>query len=325
MPTIYLHHTHLIRHPRNMRLTYHLADVRRMGLSQIARSRRGLEPCIQPLIITLGPGQTYHPHRHAHATFTIVAGHLRHAGNAWLKKEAPLLNCLVRDYPDEASLLAEMRTENGLRADISPLGWARHFHTSLAADPALTIHHLARESGKNLHFVKQRLDLLKLTPVAQELIDRGDLPLGAIPLLLELEDPATQAKSAKSFAHSQATLKTIEKRITALLAAQAVQRKKPTRSTPKRPAVDGLPASLPKPSDSLSALQTQAASACAKCDIGHTLPLSEPAWHFALKASGETCECCGLQSLKGACGGCPLAEVLTAVVRASRQPQPARA
>lgn len=321
MPTIHIPHTQLQRHPRNMRLTYHLADVRRMGLSQIARVRRGLDPCIQPLIITLGPGQNYDPHRHARATFTIVAGHLRHAGNAWLKQSAPPLNCLVRNYADESAMLAEMRAENGMRADISPIGWARHYQASLAEDKSLTIQRLARESGKSLHFVQSRLDLLRLSPVAQELIDRGDLPLGAAQPLLELDDQAIQAKAAKSLAHRHASVKTIEKQVAALLTAQTAQRKKPTRSTPTRPAVDGLPASLPKSADSLSAFRTQTAAACAKCDIGHSLPLAEPAWHFALKAAGETCACCGLQSLKGACGGCPLSEVMTAVVRAARREQ----
>lgn len=317
MPLIRVPHAQLVRHPRNMRLTYHLADVRRMGLSQVARVRRGLEPCIQPLIITLGPGKAFNPKRHDPLTthFTIVAGHLRHAGNAWLKKDAPPLNCLIRNYPDEDSMLAEMRTENGMRADISPLGWARHFQASLAEDPSLTVNRLARESGKSVRFVTSRLSLLSLQPAAQKLVDSGALPFGAVEHLLNIEDPQTQVKAARSFANSGAKVNTIRKRVEALLAAER-PKPKPRAALRKLPAVDGLPDSLP--TASLSALRTQAASACSHCDIGQTLPLAEPAWHIALKAAGETCDCCGLQTLKGACSGCPLAEVMASVVRQAR-------
>jgi hypothetical protein len=119
---VHLPHTALDRHPRNMRRSYAPEDVRRMAINQADRAKRGLDPCVHPLIVTPGPSQQYNPRRHKR--LIIVAGHLRHAGNSWLGKDAPLLNCIVRYYADEQAMQADMSTENGVRADISPLDWA---------------------------------------------------------------------------------------------------------------------------------------------------------------------------------------------------------
>ena len=119
---LYLPHTRLQRWKNNMRVRYPLNDVRRMGLSQAERARQGKDPCVHDLVITPGPGLRANGSR-PHLWY-IVAGHLRHAGNAWLGAKAPPLNCRVEFYADEAEMLADMSAENGVRSEPSPLGWA---------------------------------------------------------------------------------------------------------------------------------------------------------------------------------------------------------
>jgi ParB/RepB/Spo0J family partition protein len=317
-----------------MRLRYPLADVRRMALSQAERARRGLDPCIQPLIITPCPtplslkGRCV-PRSEAEwggaggegegaQQYYIIAGHLRHAGNVYLKGQAPLLNCLVRHYPDEAAMLAEMRGENGVRADISPLGWARHYHDSLAADSTLTIQRLVRESGKSLHFVQEHLRLLELAAEAQALIDNGSIHFGALEHLLKLPTAQLQAQAASRFARRHSSLTAIQRGVEALLAQRPpkhqrlvkTERIKP-EAAPAVPATVGLPADLPA---NLKELRVSAATTCALCSE-KPRGLAEPAWHLALSAAGETCVNCDLRTIKGACGGCPLPEMLSRLVR----------
>lgn len=303
------HHTSLVRHARNMRRKYHLADVRRMALSQAERAKRGLPPCVQPIIVTPGPGQNYHPKQHPQ--LIIVAGHLRHAGNAYLKHAAPALNCIIRYYPDEQSMLADMSHENGVRAELSPLEWAHHFQNRLE-DSSVDIHRLARESGKSLYAIQQHLALLKLAPRAQAVFDDGALPLTAVSELLKISDPVAQSKTARQLGQSRAGGKAIRTKVQAVLSLLESKPRPGQRRAPRRPATDKLP---PQHSATLADIRQQAAEVCAVCDIGSTLPLKEPAWHIALKAAGETCDSCGLQNIRGACNGCPLAETLSRVAR----------
>jgi len=310
---VHLHHSQLTRHPRNMRQRYPLAEVRRMALSQIELSRRGHDPCIHPIVVTPGPGLRYDPH--LHETLIIVAGHKRHAGNAYLKKRAPLLNCIVRYYPDEQSMLADMRTENGLHSDPGALGWAINFKTAL--DDGVPLRRLVRESGKSRAQINQYLDLLTLTPSAQDLVDRGDLPLGAIKHLKRLADPKRQEKAARRFAQKRWSLKQIDNVVGAMLQRAPAMRRivKEERvkaaSYPAVPATVGLPPVL---SATVGDLREAASNICAACGV-NTLKAAEPAWHIALAAAGETCTHCDLRTIKGQCSACALPEMLSRVAR----------
>lgn len=299
-----------LRHPKNMRTRYPLREVRQMALSQMERVRQGHAPCVQPVIVTLGPGLKFDPKRHdpRQEKFTLVGGHLRAEGAKYARLKT--INAIVKNYATESELLSEMRAENGVRSDISPLGWARHYQDSLNADPSLTLKRLARESGKSVHFVTEHLKLLQLGNTAQALIDAGELPRGSFEYLVQLADPVVQVQAAKDFARAHTTLKGMEKRVGTLLNLQRVKPRKSAAS--KRPAVDGLPT---KHRAGLVELRAAAKEACAQCDIGQTLPIAEPAWHVFISTAGMTCDNCGLQTVKNGCNGCPLAETMARLAR----------
>lgn len=329
-----LHHSQLQRWPSNLRQRYNPADVERMADSQRERAERGQPPCIQALIVTPGPGKPLptlaelkSPKTLKRLQLFICAGHLRHAGNAHLGSKAPLLNCVIRSYATEAEMKADMRTENGQRAEPSPLDWARHFQSELEA--GVLLHTLIKQSGKTRSFIDSHLSLLKLSPEAQRLIDDGDLAVGAAEHLLEIEDLKVQARLARRLrGHSVPQL---SRAVTLYLSNKARSRKgkpqqKPTpfspsgrragdegRPTPSaRPATDGLPSNLPVPAADLRAF---AALTCKGCSIGKSLAVKEPAWHILLAAAGETCSECDLKQTRGACAGCPLAETMSRLAR----------
>ena len=315
---VHLPHAALDRHTSNMRRRYAPEDVRRMAVNQADRAKRGLDPCVHPLIVTPGPRQRYNPKWHKR--LIIVAGHLRHAGNAWLGKDASLLNCIVRYYADEQAMQADMSTENGVRADISPLDWAHHLQEQMA--DGKTVKQLARDSGKSVTWINAHLALLELGQGAQALIDRGDLPMSAAEHLIKIQDKRTQDQMARRLVKRRATTAQIEAAITMHLQIARTGRPKPKvrvvtkpGAKPKaaqRTAVEGLASDAPA---TIQALRDSAALECSQCGIGDRLPLNESAWHIALTAAGETCDCCNLKMVQDACAGCPLAAALSRVAR----------
>jgi ParB/RepB/Spo0J family partition protein len=314
---VHLPHTALERHPRNMRRSYASEDVRRMAINQADRAKRGLDPCVHPVIVTPGPRQRYNPKRHKR--LTIVAGHLRHAGNAYLGDSAPLLNCIVRYYADEQAMRADMSTENGVRADISPLDWAHHLQEQMA--DGKTVKQLARDSGKSTTWINAHLALLELGQGALALIDRGDLPMSAAEHLVKIGDKRTQDQMARRLAKRRATTAQIEAAVTMhLQIAQGRPKPKAGAVTkldakPKaagQPTVEGLASDAPA---TIQDLRYSAALECSQCGIGNRLPVNELAWHVACSAAGETCACCNLKTVQDACAGCPLAAALSRVAR----------
>lgn len=318
--------TQLQRHPRNLRRTYKLADIRRMAVSQSDRARHGEPPCVQPLIVTPGAGERPYDSR-KHPKLYIVAGHLRHAGNVYLGQDAPRLNCIIRYYADEATMLADMSAENGIRADVGPVSWAWHYQTQIAAGK--TLRQVARDSGRSLHVVTQALQLLELGQVAQDLIEAGALPIGAAEQLLRITDGRMQGAAAKRFAASGFSVRQIE------VAVDALGRPKLESKQPGRPSKGGnrgfrriikmervanaeVPALVGKPAAlnaTLGDLRAAARAACHNCEIGSRLKDSEPAWHLATAAAGQVCSACDLRTIKDACLACPLPEMLSRVTR----------
>lgn len=313
---IQAHHARLKRWPGNIRQTYRPDDVAAMAESQRERAAQGKPACIHAIVVTPGPGLSYNPR--LHKDLYLVAGHLRHAGNAALGRKAPPLNCIVRYYATEADLLADMRTENGQRSDPSPLEWARHFRAEL--DRGLPLHALLKQSRKSKGFAEACLALLDLAAEAQRIIDAGDLPLGAAAHLAELDDKPAQAKIASRLRGG--TVAQVSRAVTLELQRRVKQHRVLGLLRPRRPATDNLPKSVPL---AAASIRPAAAHQCALCDIGRTLALPEPAWHIALNAAGEVCDDCNLKDIKNACNGCPLAEMMARLARRHGAAQPARA
>lgn len=316
----------LTRHPRNMRRSYPKAAVRKMGLSQAERARSGQTACVQPLVVTVGAGVQYDPA--AHREFVIVAGHLRHAGNAWLGDKAPPLNCIVRYYASEADMLADMGAENGVREDPGPSGWAIFLRGQL--DAGVPMHQLLRRTGLTLNRAQMLLEAADMPPAVLSLLDAGKLPLTAVAHLKRITDAARQAKMARKFAKSGATLAQIELAVRASLKQEIAQRqanaKRKTgrpQSANEAPALRGVPANEKMPA-TLAHVRIAAARACANCEASGDQSFDEPAWRIAVDATTAVCKACDLRVFEAVCKACPLAEAMCNIVqavKARRQPQ----
>jgi ParB-like chromosome segregation protein Spo0J len=281
-----LRYTQLKRWPANLRKNYDPEAVTRMAVSQAERVARGQPACIHELVITTRPGHHYESKRDE--SFFIVAGHLRHAGNAHLGKDAPLLNCVVRYYATGADMLADMRTENGQRVNLSPLEWADHFSQAIAA--GVPEHLLLKQSGQTSNFFQNCLILAKLSKPVQAIIDSGDLSIGAAKHLLEIENDKLQLQLARRLRGR--TIAEVEHAVGLVFKRKDIPRKKTrpapsaqrhlgvSKAAPQRPATDNLPAYVPSNATSLRAA---AKHACAICNIGRQLPLPEPAWRSNLR------------------------------------------
>jgi hypothetical protein len=309
---IFLNHTQLARHTHNMRRAYPATAVRKMGASQLDRAREGKPCCLQPLVVTAGAGIEYDPQQHT--AFTIVAGHLRHAGNAWLGEKAPPLPCIVRYYATEADMLADMGTENGVREDVGVIGWAQYLKGQIAA--GVPMHQLLRRTGLPLSRVERLLDVAEMPGLVQGVFDRGELPLLAVVPLKWITDRAQLIELAVKLGEKRATLSQVEMAVKALRTGTPTERKYQRKVHAVRaeiPALDGVPAALPA---TLGDVRRGAAKACAACEIGRDLPLDEPAWRIAVEAASNTCKACDLKAFEQVCKACPLAEAMRNVVKA---------
>lgn len=309
---IFANHTQLTRHTQNMRREYPTSALRKMGISQQERARSGQACCVQPLVVTVGPGVEYDPA--VHTTFTIVAGHLRHAGNAWLGDDAPPLPCIVRFYLNEAEMLADMGTENGVREDVGVISWGLYLKQQL--DAGVKMHELLKRTGLSLGRAELLVELAGMPGLVQGVFDRGELPLGAVKALRLVDNREQQIELAIKLGQRRATMQQVEMAVRALNSSTA----KPRKYERRKPAAD-VPALVDVPADlpaSLADVRKGAAKACEACEIGRDLPLDEPAWRIAVEAATSTCTSCDLKTFEQVCKACPLAEAMRNIVKAVR-------
>lgn len=315
---IFLNHNQLSRHAGNMRRTYPTDAVRKMGMSQLDRAREGKPSCLQPLVVTVGAGITYDPAQHT--TFTIVAGHLRHAGNAWLGEKAPPLPCIVRYYATDADMLADMGTENGVREDVGVIGWAQYLKGQLVA--GVPMHLLLRRTGLKLSRVERMLEIAEMPAAVQNIFDRGELPLNAAAALKQISNRAQFIELATQLGQKRATIAQVEMAVKALQASTSgapktgpQKRGRKSRAQSDAPALDGVPEQLPA---TLRHVRRGAKQACEACEVGRDLAFEEPAWRVAVEAATNTCRACDLKVFETVCKACPLAEAMRNVVKAAQ-------
>jgi hypothetical protein len=223
---IFVNHTQLTRHAQNMRRDYPTSALRKMGLSQQERALSGQACCVQPLVVTVGPGIDYDPG--VHTAFTIVAGHLRHAGNAWLGEDAPPLPCIVRFYATDAEMLADMGTENGVREDVGVISWALYLNQQISA--GVRMHELLKRTGLTLGRAELLIDLAGMPAMVQGVFDRGELPLGALKPLKQISDRDQLTELAVKLGERRATLQQVEMAVKAINGGkpkQKYERRKP--------------------------------------------------------------------------------------------------
>lgn len=131
--------------------------------------------------------------------YEVIAGNRRLRALAVIGGD-PLVPVLVRDMDDDTALAAAIK-ENGDRDGLAPLEEARAFAdltkhldngygSGVAGAAALT--------GKSEQHIRQRLRLLDLCPIAQELLAAGGLQLGGALVLAQLRDHADQVEALSS-------------------------------------------------------------------------------------------------------------------------------
>lgn len=306
---IFCNHTQLTRHTQNMRREYPAGALRKMGISQQERAKKGQACCVQPLVVTVGPGVEYDPA--VHHSFTIVAGHLRHAGNAWLGDDAPPLPCIVRFYMNEAEMLADMGTENGVREDVGVISWGLYLKQQLAA--GVKMHELLKRTGLTLGRAELFIEIANLPGLAQGVFERGELPLGAVRSLRLVENREQLIELAIKLGERRATLQQVDMAVKALSRTHEPRKYERRKPVAEVPALVGVPAGMKA---TLGDVRKGAAKACEACEVGRDLPFDEPAWRIAVDAVTATCAACDLKAFEQVCKACPLAEAMRNVVKA---------
>lgn len=184
--------------PRNPRR--HFDDARQAELVASIRAKGLLQPLlVRPLIdeVEAAAGDQ--------GSFEIIAGHRRLAAALALGfDEVPVR---ILELPgDEAFEVAI--TENLQRADMKPLEEARAFGEIAGLPPRLeNVQRLAERLGKPAGYVWDRLRLLDLIPDAQQLLERGLLPVAHAQLLARL-DPEQQVMALRPSAEAAFTYET---------------------------------------------------------------------------------------------------------------------
>ena len=206
LPTDVLH-----RNPNQPR-----SRIGEQGLAELAQSIRA-QGVIEPLIVRP---------RHA-GGYEIVAGERR-----WRAAQLAGLDRVpvaVRDV-DDRQAMAMALIENIQREDLMPLEEARALKT-LLGEYAMTHEALAEAVGKSRAAVSNALRLLKLGPVATELLETGELEMGHARALLSLA-VADQDALARRIARQGLSVRQTEAAARRLMNGEAGADKPPNAPDP---------------------------------------------------------------------------------------------
>jgi ParB/RepB/Spo0J family partition protein len=328
---VYLPHTMLRLHPRNMRRIYPQHEVERMAASIKARG------VIEPLIGVRVNGHVQ-----------IVVGNLRLTSARHLGDEAPLMPVIIRQK-GEAEQFLDMVAENLVRAAPDPISEALHYQR-LLQEPGMSCARLARETGVATNTINDRLRLLDLEPEVQDLIAAGRFPRGREPVeaLLSIPDARARVETAKALAKRRADVRLIKAtctRVRGRLERRLKVQQAARQGKEYVPALEGaLEAGLPPPDHQPLpwGLVKQAATVtCEGCEAAQEqrIAKSEPAWSLfrqrealavdnpsragvpmprwdeMAQAVEGTCAACAVRDMETVCASCALIEFLRRVVR----------
>ncbi len=189
------------------------------ALAELAASIR-VQGVIQPLLVR----------RLADGDFELVAGErrLRAAERAGLT-HVPVY---VRDLSDGESLELAL-VENLQRDDLSPLEEAAAYQR-LMNEFGLTQERVAERIGKSRPAVANALRLLRLPEAIKRDIARGRLTAGHARVLLSIEDPEAQLRTAKQIQARQMSVRDAEQLASARKSAPAAAPRDPHRVAVER-------------------------------------------------------------------------------------------
>jgi len=311
MTMLHLPYTSLVPNPDNPRGTYLPAEV--AALAESIQSIGGVE---QPLIICPdgAPGR-----------YQVIDGHMRLAAAQSLGCKAPLLKCEVREGLSRKDRLLIMARTSSLFFAKDPISEAKHFRR-LIDEEGTTRTELARAIGRSLALIDGRLELLRLDGEIQALVASRRLPKDAriVAAFLSIEDRDARVRLAGELGRRGATVKGIAaacRRVVQALAAQREEgRVKECRGRGMAPALAmglGAPSGPAPAAPPWPAIRSAAAAACGSCEVRlQSVPSApEPAWSLISHATEDTCDACGLSTVRQACNGCPLPELLGRLLR----------
>jgi ParB/RepB/Spo0J family partition protein len=159
-------------------LVPHVKNVRRVvgDLAELAASIKQ-QGILQPLVVAPHPAQAY--------KYVIIAGHRRHAA----AKKARLLAvpCVVRrDLVNDVDVIVAMLTENGHRADLTPIEEAVAYEqlTLAGLKPA----EIAKRVSRSRDTIDRRRHLLDLPEATRERVQARQITLDQAEVLAEFAD-----------------------------------------------------------------------------------------------------------------------------------------
>jgi ParB/RepB/Spo0J family partition protein len=119
----------------------------------------------------------------------VIAGNRRRRALVDLGDADIVVPCLVRDLDDDSALAAAIK-ENGDRDGLLPMEEAETYERLLQTR---TVEDVAALVGKSTTHVRQRSKLLRLIPIARDLLSSGHLSASAALQLAQLESSVDQA------------------------------------------------------------------------------------------------------------------------------------
>jgi len=201
------------------------------ALAELAESMKNFG-IIQPLLVKESGG-----------FYTIIAGERRYrAARIAQLTEVPVV---IKEYTAMDELQVAL-IENIQRQDLTPIEEAQCYHR-LMEEFFFDAEKISQQVGKRKHAITGMLQLLKLTPAAQQFAITGELTASHAKVLLAIDDPRLQANLAERVADEGLSVRATENAVHAAM----------------RDAAD--PANAPLPEAVLQAYRT------AEIDLKHAL------------------------------------------------------
>ncbi len=184
---LYLPHTRLRLHPKNIRQFIPPEDAQKM-----AESIRAGGGVLQALLVVTDPERA--------GSYLVVDGNLRLAGGRVLGRDCPALKCEVISA-GEAEQLLIMATTSHHHYPKRPVDEALHY-ARLRDEEGYSVRQIARLTGINEANLHSRLKLLELEPEVQELVNQGKLTkdVRVTTALLNIPDKQARIQLAQTIA-----------------------------------------------------------------------------------------------------------------------------
>lgn len=312
MNAVYLRHTDIDLHERNMRVQYEEAALR--GLADSIKAMGGV---LHPLIVVQQPNGRY----------IAVDGNRRIKACQLLGNDAPKLECKVVTQA-EAEQGLSMLVSNVQREDVDPVSEALHYQR-LKQDEGLSVRDISKRTGIAEARIHSRLKILELEdPEIFRLMARGDIACDppVVRALLTVTNKADRRALTEKMANTT--------RIALIEACNAYhalnEHKAQAKAARKAKGIEetGSPmldhamrnvAKEPTTSkrETWEDVRAAAKAMCKPCPIRESsLPAQpEPAWSLISHMADQVCDACDLKQVRTMCATCPGVALLRGLVR----------